>query len=185
MAAQNLNHLEEQSELIKMFDKDKRRSIWDNVIIIVKKGRGDQDDIQVVKHVYSFYLKNEFYLPHSQRQIIFPIFIPITRQGALKAARSREQGRNDKVANIQSLGYTLGGPHGITNEEARRKIERAVLKIKDPVRNAAIQHPDQIQFHLRCGSFSWMRFARTVVREVTRGCWTSATRRLRSGSGST
>ena len=54
MAAQNLNHLEEQSELIKMFDKDKRRSIWDNVIIIVKKGGGDQDDIQVEKHVYSF-----------------------------------------------------------------------------------------------------------------------------------
>ena len=138
------------------------------------------------KSMYTvFYLKNEFYMPHSQRQIIFPIFIPITRQGALKAARSREQGRNDKVANIQSLGYTLGGPHGITNEEARRKVERAVLKIKDPVRNAALQHPDQIQFHLRCGSFSWMRFARTVVREATRGCWTSATRRLRSGSGST
>ena len=64
----------------------------------------------------------------------FISIISLTRQGALKAARSREQGRSDKVANIQSLGYTLGGPHGITNEEARRKIERAVLRIKEPVR---------------------------------------------------
>ena len=91
MAAQNLNHLEEQSELIKMFDKDKRRSIWDNVIIIVKKGRGDQDDIQVVKHVYSFYLKNEFYLPHSQRQSNI-YFYPYYAAGCLKSCTKQRTG---------------------------------------------------------------------------------------------
>ena len=96
MAAQNLNHLEEQSELIKMFDKDKRRSIWDNVIIIVKKGRGDQDDIQVVNScTYSFYLKKINFtcpIPKGKGNDNIPYFYPYYVAGCLKSCTKQRTG---------------------------------------------------------------------------------------------
>ena len=89
-------------------------------------------------------IQNGFYPPYpypkQEELAIFSILISLTGQGAIGAAKQIEEGRGDKVANIQHLGYTLKlhGPHGITKEEAREKIERALLKIREPVRNAAV-----------------------------------------------
>ena len=61
-------------------------------------------------------------------------------QGALTAVSELERGHQDVVDSIQCVAYTLGAG-GISESQAKSKLERALLRISKPVSWLSLQYP--------------------------------------------
>ena len=107
--------------VIKMFE-EKYTSIWENVVILAKEGREDTKQ--------SFQVQST--KKRSQNNHI--------SQGALTAVSELERGHQDVVDSIQCVAYTLGAG-GISESQAKSKLERALLRISKPVSWLSLQYP--------------------------------------------
>ena len=112
---QETTHVSEQARFINLFENEEtkyERSIWENVIILARKGFNNRDDegFQVV-----------------EMQNINKHIIP--NQGALAAVP------NNYKNIVQCLGYNLdtSQPGAISEEKARRILENAIRRISEPV----------------------------------------------------
>ena len=100
-----------------MFENEEcERSIWENVIILARKGFNDRDDegFQVFKVQNS---KHSF-----------------MTQGALAAVP------NNFKDNVQCIGYNLdrSQPGAISEERARKILETAIRRISEPVSRESV-----------------------------------------------
>ena len=116
--------------VIKMFE-EKYTSIWENVVILAKEGKEDtQQSFQVQK--FSCPTMKKIHQKSSHNKHI--------SQGALTAVSELERGHQDVVDSIQCVAYTLGAG-GISESQAKNKLERALLRISKPVSWLSLQYP--------------------------------------------
>ena len=108
--------------VIKMFE-EKYTSIWENVVILAKEGREDTKQSFQVQKFCCPTMKTSANKSSQNKHI---------SQGALTAVSELERGHQDVVDSIQCVAYTLGGG-GISESQAKSKLERALLRISKPV----------------------------------------------------
>ena len=108
--------------VIKMFE-EKYTSIWENVVILAKEGREDTKQSFQVQKFCCRAMKKSTNKSFQNKHI---------SQGALTAVSELERGHQDVVDSIQCVAYTLGAG-GISESQAKSKLERALLRISKPV----------------------------------------------------
>ena len=108
--------------VIKMFE-EKYTSIWENVVILAKEGREDTKQSFQVQKFCCPTMKTSANKSSQNKHI---------SQGALTAVSELERGHQDVVDSIQCVAYTLGAG-GISESQAKSKLERALLRISKPV----------------------------------------------------